>query len=112
MKIKLVCSLTVVAFAAVTALSCNVYDADLVDQASAGVPPKPPASTSSSDDDIEAVFAFYNISLDQSSDRWRHIGLDLDGMNTDSTDAPAECVSSREAPTIDGANGIDNSTPR
>lgn len=89
--------------------ACSVYDSSLVNDGLAGVPDRPPASTSKSTDDVEAVFAFRNVSLDQSGDRWRRFGLDLDGMNTASIDDPAECVAANGSPTLDGDKGIDNS---
>ncbi|MBW2162725.1 MAG: hypothetical protein JRH14_22690, partial [Deltaproteobacteria bacterium] len=64
------------------ASACSVYDSSLTENGLATIPDRPLSSTSSSADDVEAVFAFRNMSLDQSGDRWRHLGLDLDGMNT------------------------------
>jgi hypothetical protein len=88
---------------------CSVYDPSLMEEGLAGVPDRPPASTSKSTDDVEAIFAFRNISLDQSGDRWRRFGLDLDGLNTASIDDAAECVAANGNPTLDGERGIDNS---
>jgi hypothetical protein len=93
----------------VAAAACSVYDPGLLDKSLASVPDRPPSSTSSPDDDGEAVFAFRNISLDQSGDRWRRFGLDLDGLLTASTDDPAECVAADGNPVLDGERGIDNS---
>lgn len=90
------------------AAACSVYDDSLMTKGLAGVPDRPPASTSARTDDVEAVFALRNISLDQSGDRWRRFGLDLDGMNTASIDDPAECVAADGNPTLDGDRGIDN----
>ncbi len=90
------------------AVACSVYDADLVEKGLAGIPIRPPASTSSEADDVEAVFAFRNVSLDQSGDRWRRLGLDLDGMNTASVLDAAECVAANGQPPLDGDKGIDN----
>jgi hypothetical protein len=89
--------------------ACSVYDPSLVEQGLAGVPDRPPASTSKSTDDVEAIFAFRNVSLDQSGDRWRRFGLDLDGMNTESVQDASECVAADGQPTLDGERGIDNS---
>ena len=89
--------------------ACSVYDSGLVEEGLATVPGRPSASTSSADDDVEAVFAFRNVSLDQSGDRWRRFGLDLDGMNTTSVDDAAECVAANGNPPLDGNKGIDNS---
>ena len=91
-----------------TVSGCSVYDSTLVDEGSASVPDRPPASTSSPEDSVEAVFALRNVSLDQSGDRWRTVGLDLDGMNTVSIDDPAECVAANGNPALDGNKGIDN----
>ena len=88
--------------------ACNVYEADLVEKGLASIPDRPPPSTSSSSDDVEAIFAFRNISLDQSGDRWRRFGLDLDGMNTKSIGDAAECIAANGNPPLDGDKGIDN----
>jgi hypothetical protein len=87
---------------------CNVYDSTLVDEGLAGVPERPPQSTSSPEDGVEVIFALRNVSLDQSGDRWRRFGLDLDGMNTTSIQDAAECVAANGNPPLDGDNGIDN----
>jgi hypothetical protein len=94
---------------AVSVAACSVYDPGLIDNGLATTPDRPPASTSSPADDVEAVFAFRNVSLHQSGDRWRRFGLDLDGMNTTSIDEPAECVAANGNPPLDGDKGIDNS---
>ncbi len=91
------------------AAACSVYESGLIEEGLATVPGRPSPGTSSPDDDVEAVFAFRNVSLDQSGDRWRRFGLDLDGMNTSSIDAPAECVAANGNPPLDGNKGIDNS---
>jgi hypothetical protein len=88
--------------------ACSVYDSALLDQGLAGVPGRPPASTSSPSDDQEAVFALRNVSLQQRGDRWRRFGLDLDGMNTSSKDSSHECLAANGEPVLDGDNGIDN----
>lgn len=93
---------------ALTVSACSVYDSSLMENGLATVPERPPASTSSKADDVEAVFAFRNMSLDQSGDRWRKIGLDLDGMNTTSIADAAECVAANGNPPLDGLKGIDN----
>jgi hypothetical protein len=92
-----------------SAPACSVYDSGLIERGLATVPERPSASTSSSSDDVEAVFAFRNISLDQSGDRWRRFGLDLDGMDTTSIGDAAECVAANGNPPLDGNKGIDNS---
>lgn len=90
------------------ASACSVYDPGLVDKGLAGVPDRPPAETSADQDEVEAVFAFRNLSLDQSGERWRRIGLDLDGTNTASIGDTAECVAANGNPPLDGDKGIDN----
>ena len=91
-----------------TAPACSVYDPSLTEKGLATVPDRPSASTSSSSDDDEAIFALRNVALNQSGDRWRRIGLDLDGMDTASISDAAECVSANGNPAIDGNQGIDN----
>ena len=91
------------------AAGCTVYDSSLIGQGLADVPERPPAETSSSNDSEEALFAFRNISLDQSGDRWRRFGFDLDGMDTRSVGDASECVASSGNPPLDGDKGIDNS---
>jgi hypothetical protein len=105
---KLLLKLLLIPFL-LTAPACSVYDSSLTDKGLAGVPDRPPSSTSSIADDVEAVFAFRNISLDQSGDRWSRFGLDLDGMNTASVTDAAECVAANGNPPLDGIKGIDNS---
>ncbi len=94
--------------AAITAAGCSVYDPGLVDKSLASVPDRPPADSSSPGDGVEAVFAFRNISLDQSGDRWRRLGLDLDGLNTATMTDPFECLAGDGNPILDGEKGIDN----
>ncbi|MGB9338785.1 MAG: hypothetical protein WCB63_06095 [Polyangiales bacterium] len=90
------------------ATACSVYDSSLVEKGLAGVPVRPPSSTSSEADEVEVIFALRNVSLDQSGDRWRRFGLDLDGSNTKSIVDDAECVAANGHPPLDGDNGIDN----
>jgi hypothetical protein len=96
------------AWLAACSAACSVYDPALVSQGLATVPGRPPAHTSSQADDVEAVFALRNISLDQSGDRWRRFGLDLDGMDTKSPNDPYECLAADGSPILDGDKGIDN----
>jgi hypothetical protein len=91
-----------------TTAGCSVYDASQIQNGLAGVPDRPPQSTSAETDDVEAIFAFRNVSLDQSGDRWRRFGFDLDGMNTMSNTDAAECVAADGNPPLDGDKGIDN----
>ena len=92
-------------------MGCSVYDESLIEDGTAGVPARPAASTSSSSDDQEAVFALHGLSFDQDglSDR---IGIDVDGVKTTGTDAPHECVGEDGNPPVDGVDGIDNSFGR
>lgn len=92
----------------VLATACSVYDPSAIGGGLAGVPDRPPASTSSKSDGEEAVFALRNISLDHSGDRWRRFGLDLDGMHTTSPDDVSECVATDGTSAVDGERGIDN----
>ena len=106
MKTQLTWSLVALSL---TVGACSVYDPALVDKGLAGIPDRPPSSSSSPEDDVEAVFALRNVSLDQSGERWRRIGLDLDGTNTVTIGDAAECVAANGNPTLDGEKGIDNS---
>lgn len=106
MNTKLSCLLF--AFA-LHASACSVYDAGIMSKGLASVPDRPAPGTSSSSDDVEAIFAFRNVSLDQSGDRWQRFGLDLDGMNTSTVGDESECVAANGNPTLDGEKGIDNS---
>jgi hypothetical protein len=95
------------------ALGCNVYDASLIDSGSAGVPNRPPASTSSPDDAESLVFGLNDIFLRQSAESAARIGIDLDAAVTTGRD-DATC----QPPTVDGevvgqavvdgSKGIDN----
>ena len=95
------------------ALGCNVYDASLIDDGSAGVPNRPPASTSSPDDAESLVFGLNDIFLRQSAETAARIGIDLDATATTGRD-DATC----QPPTVDGevvgqavvdgSKGIDN----
>ena len=104
---KLQLNLLLTAFL-LTVPACSVYDSNLMESSLAGVPERPAEGTSSGNDDVEVVFALRNFSLDQSGDRWRRFGLDLDGMNTASIGDAAECVAANGNPALDGEKGIDN----
>jgi hypothetical protein len=58
----------------------------------------------------EQVFVLDGIQWDQREDRWRTIGLDLDGLLTSGESDPVECLPpSASAPVeADGSRGIDN----
>lgn len=97
------------------ALGCSVYDASLIEtNRSAGVPSRPPASTSSPDDSESIAFALNDIFLRQSAEMAAHIGIDLDATVTtgrdDATCEPravdGEVVGQA---VVDGDMGIDNS---
>jgi hypothetical protein len=105
MKFPLNLSLTALLL---TVSGCSVYDSNLVGQGLATVPDRPPPASSSSSDEVEAVFALRNVSLEQSGDRWRRVGLDMDGFDTTSIGDAAECVAANGNPALDGNKGIDN----
>jgi len=111
------------------ALGCNVFDPSLIDDdADLGprtdgsppedmgsteglrkVPPRPDASTEG--DSVDPVlFALRDVLLNQDGERWREIGLDLDGVDTQLPVPESHCVppdDSAEVP-VDGVEGIDN----
>ncbi|MGB5809434.1 MAG: hypothetical protein WBG86_02815 [Polyangiales bacterium] len=91
------------------AWGCTVYDPDLIAEGSATLPARPASSTSSDVDAVEATFALYSVSLDQTGARWMRLGLDLDGVDTASIDDAAECLAANGRPQLDGEKGIDNS---
>ena len=93
-------------------VGCNVYDESLIEDGTAGVPARPAASTSSSSDDQEAVFALHGLSFDQSGGLADRIGIDVDSAKTTGTDAPHECIGEDGNPPVDGVDGIDNSFGR
>jgi hypothetical protein len=74
------------------------------------VPDRPPADTSSPDDDGEMIFAGYDVEMIQEADRWPHVGLNLDGVETYGPDDPHPCLPTRDGqpPAPDGVDGIDN----
>ena len=97
------------------ALGCSVYDPSLIESSdSAGVPNRPPANTSSPDDNESVAFALKDIFIRQSAQMAARIGIDLDGTVTTSRD-DATCeprvvdgaVVGQEV--VDGDKGIDNS---
>lgn len=74
------------------------------------VPDRPPADTSSPDDDVKAYFAGYDVEMIQRGDRWREVGLNLDGVNTQAPDyvRPCEPYVNGANPATDGEGGLDN----
>jgi hypothetical protein len=92
---------------------CVAGDAGVV-----GAPPgcmlaKPPARPLCADDGMDVGaqhFALRDVVLDQSGDRWRTLGWDLDGNCTDAlASMPAtECVPPAAPAPTDGLSGIDN----
>jgi hypothetical protein len=93
------------------AFGCNVYDPGLMEDGPAGVPDRPPASTSSSDDEGSLLFALEDIYIRQSAEMAGRTGLDLDGTATASRDE-ATCdprVTEGGQAVVDGRRGIDNS---
>lgn len=72
----------------------------------------PPRPTGADTDGVpERVYAIHRPVIDQSGDRWRTIGYDLDGFCSQEPDIRVECVPpSPMAPLeLDGVGGIDNS---
>jgi hypothetical protein len=73
------------------------------------VPDRPPADTSSPDDEGMIHFAGYDVEMLQSKDRWPEVGLNLDGVNTTGPGAPRACEPRGiTSPAVDGNEGIDN----
>ncbi|MEM7135920.1 MAG: hypothetical protein AAF500_05030 [Myxococcota bacterium] len=94
--------------------SCSVYDPQLIEQSTAGVPPRPAASTSSSDDARTMVFGLKDVFVEQTQDNATAIGLDLDAtMTTGQDDAscrPRQVGGEPVGPSVvDGDKGVDNS---
>lgn len=72
----------------------------------AGRPPARPAGPDG--DGPEAFYALREIQLVQSADRWRTIGYDLDGLDTQDVSDPVECIPSEGDSETDGEGGVDN----
>jgi hypothetical protein len=98
------------------ASGCSVYDASLVQGGGTGgtgsLPTRPPTETSTDADAETLVFAIRDVVLNQGDD-WRRIGLDLDGIDTESPDFVRECTAvndmgQEQATEPDGEGGIDN----
>jgi len=96
------------------ALGCNVYDANLIEVGTAGLPNRPAAHTSSPNDSESAVFALKDIFIRQSPEIAARIGIDLDATATtgpnDATCQP-RMVDGKVVgqAVVDGEGGIDNS---
>ncbi|MGB5809437.1 MAG: hypothetical protein WBG86_02830 [Polyangiales bacterium] len=94
--------------------SCSVYDPELIDATTAGVPPRPSAATSSEVDQETLVFALKDVFVEQSAENAATIGLDLDSMVTtgqeDASCRPREIEGETVGQSVvDGDKGIDNS---
>lgn len=116
--------LLVLLVAGVCVTGCSVYDPALLADGGArdagrhdsgpvcttcpaGRPPVRPAGPDG--DGPEVLYALRGIQLIQSSDRWRTIGYDLDGLDTQDVSDPVECISAAgRDPETDGEGGIDN----
>ena len=112
--------------AAASLSACVVYDPALLADAGAGVDGgprrdagpvcttcpagRPPPRPSGPDGDgPEAFYALRNIQLVQDRDRWRTIGYDLDGLDTQDVSDPVECTPGMgRDPETDGEGGVDN----
>lgn len=97
-------------FLASAVFGCDVYDANLLTNGTAQVPPPPDPSTSSPNDSVEVLFTLRDVFLKQTGEQGRNIGLDLDDRNTTDRDnvectPPDDLVDS----VLDGTRGIDNS---
>ncbi|MEM9727645.1 MAG: hypothetical protein AAF997_03610 [Myxococcota bacterium] len=94
--------------------SCSVYDSQLIEGSTAGVPPRPAEGTSSEDDSQSLVFALKDVFVEQSAENASVIGLDIDSIITTGED-DASCIPRRvEGETVgqsvvDGDKGVDNS---
>lgn len=73
-------------------------------------PPPRPAPDTEGPDAETRLYALRDAQLNQDGDRWRTIGYDLDGRNTQAPEYDVECVppDSDSEPEIDGESGIDN----
>jgi hypothetical protein len=116
------------AAALLTLAGCTVYDPALVADGGTSTPPdlgprrdasgggcttcpagRPPTRPSGPDGDgPEVLFALRDIQLVQDANRWRTIGFDLDGLDTQTIDDRVECVSASDDPETDGEGGVDN----
>ena len=106
--------LACIGVAACVVVGCDVYNEELIETSTAGVPPRPPAETSSEADGETLVFALKDVFVEQSAENAGRIGIDLDGTVTTSQET-ASCRP-REIngevvgqSVVDGDKGIDNS---
>lgn len=111
---------------------CNVFDAGLIEPVDAPsssdvptadvptqdvpvltglrkVPPRPAAEAEGPDAEVLTV-ALRDVVLNQDSDRWKDIGLDLDDLDSKVPVPEVECLPPNETadPELDGTDGIDN----
>ena len=92
---------------------CDPFDPTLLgDAATAAALRHPPPRPSGPDlpNGEELTFALRDIVLAQDAERWRDIGLDLDGLDSQPPDPRVECIPPRTGarPETDGTEGIDN----
>ena len=102
------------ALAWVALWGCNVYDSELIDSDSAGIPARPVGATSSELDSGTLVLALRDVYIEQSAESATRIGLDLDSVNTtgqrDASCRPRQVDGEVVGQSvIDGDKGIDNS---
>lgn len=96
-------------------VSCNAFDASLVSDGGTPIgrtPPLRPAPETEADDMFEVLdFALKDVALNQGGERWRGIGFNLDGLDSQGDMPQVECVPPRPTASIeiDGDDGIDNS---
>lgn len=93
--------------------SCPAGDSGVVGAPPGCIPARPTARPVCLDDGATTgpvYFALHDVVVDQSGDRWRTLGWDLDGNCTDALSAmPAtECEPPSSPAPTDGLNGIDN----
>lgn len=126
------------AFSALAASGCSVYDEALLNSITDGggnvtphcvsgtagcIPEKPPANTSAPTDAVDMTFALRDVRLSQTDSGlgdmlqpWRYIGFNLDGIETKTTADPNGCLTPPnpdgggpgEFYPVDGEAGIDN----
>jgi hypothetical protein len=96
---------------------CDAYKEGLLSQNGAGCangslrPPGTPPKGSNADsgaDIEEVVFALRDVQFDQSDDRWKSIGYNIDNRCTDDTNGLTECERLVGTASPDGMMGIDN----